>query len=107
MLTHGHLGRCCPLWPLFMASLLVFDLKGNDEDLSGNNRVTGGAWGSDEASALNTALTAPAWTLLIEMQPALWRPALEQGDTQGSGATKPSQLTKAAFFFFFLKFVLG
>lgn len=23
-------------------SLLVFDLKGNDEDLSGNNRVTGG-----------------------------------------------------------------
>lgn len=66
--------------PSFMASLdspLVFDVKGNEEDLSGNSRVTGGTWGSDAASALNTALTAFAWTLLTEMQPALWSPALE------------------------------
>lgn len=104
MPANAHTRTSGPLLS-FMASLyslLVFDLKGNDEDLSGNNRVTGGAWGSDEASTLNTALTASAWTLLTEMQPALWSPALEQGDTQGSGATKPSQLTKAAFFFFFL-----
>lgn len=30
--------------------------------------MTGGTWGSDEASAFNTALTASAWTLLTEVQ---------------------------------------
>lgn len=72
--------------------LLFFNLKGNDEDLSGNSCVTGdgGAWGSAGAPILHTAVTPSVWTLLTEMQLAPWSPALEQGDTQVLGL--PSHL---------------
>lgn len=63
--------------------------------------VTGGAWGSDGASTLSTAVTASAWTLLTEMQLAQWSPVLQQSDTRGPWTTKPPPFTKTAFFFFF------
>lgn len=59
-------------------SLRFFYLKGNEEGLSGNHGVTGGAWGSDGSSTLNT-MTASACELHTDTQLA---PSLEQDKTQ-------------------------
>lgn len=98
MLTRAHLGRGCPLWSLFTA--FCFFTRREMMKTSLGTAVTGGARGSDGASTLNTAAIASAWTLLTEMQLALWSPVFQQGNTRGPGTTKPLRFTKAVFFFF-------